>query len=117
MAPFESALVLTFEDRLQAADLTSRQDSRRIRIEGSIMSEHKACYGTMFHDSLHFSTNRPMRGKVFSFEIDTGGLARSDRRVSASLEEWDDCLECHEFDHCHKFSMAKLLLQTAIERE
>lgn len=81
------------------------------------MSEHKACYGTMFHDPLHFSTNRPMRGKVFSFEIDAPGLARSDRRVDASLEEWDDCLACHEFEHCYKFSMAGLLMRTAIEKQ
>jgi len=81
------------------------------------MAEHKECYGTMFHDALHFSTNQPMRGKVFSFEIDSTGLARSDRRVKASIEEWDDCLACDEFDHCYKFSMAGLLLQTAIEKE
>ena len=81
------------------------------------MAQHKPCYGTMFHDALHFSTNKPMRGKVFSFEIDTTGLARSDRRVDANLQEWDDCLECPEFDHCYKFSMAKLALQTAIEKE
>ena len=81
------------------------------------MSEHKPCYGTMFHDPLHFSTNRPMSGKVFSFEIATAGLGRSDRRVSANVEEWDDCLKCHEFDHCYKFSMAELLLQVAIEKQ
>ena len=78
------------------------------------MSEHKACYGTMFHDSLHFKTNQPMGGKVFSFRVDTAGLTRSDRRVCADLEEWDDCRECDEFDHCYKFSTAKLLLQAAI---
>lgn len=81
------------------------------------MAQHKSCYGMMFHDALHFSTNKPMRGKVFSFEIETAGLARSDRRIDASLQEWDDCLECPEFDHCYKFSMAKLALQTAIEKE
>lgn len=71
----------------------------------------------MFHDALHFSKNQPMRGKVFSFKIDNFGLANSDRRVTADLEEWDDCLECQEFDHCYKLSMAKLLLQTAVEQE
>jgi hypothetical protein len=69
----------------------------------------------MFHDTLHFSANQSMQGKVFSFEIDTVGLARADRQVSANLEEWDDCRECAEFDHCYKFSMAKLLLQTAVK--
>ena len=51
-----------------------------------------------------------MKGKVFSFELDAVGLARSDRLVKADLEEWDDCLECPEFDHCYKLCMAKLTL-------
>jgi len=80
------------------------------------MSKHKECYGTMFHDALHYATNRPMRGKVFSFEIESTGLARSDRRVNANIQEWDDCLACHEFDHCYKFSTGGLLLQAAIEK-
>ena len=76
--------------------------------------EHKACYGTMFHETLHFSTNRAMNGKVFSFELDSMGLARSDRVVNADIAEWDDCLDCPEFDHCYKFCMAKLTLEGAI---
>ena len=83
------------------------------------MSErnHKPCYGTMFHETLHFSENTPMRGKVFAFELDRAGLARSNRSIDANLAEWDDCLECEEFEHCYRFCMAKLLLQTAIEHE
>ena len=77
--------------------------------------EHKTCYGTMFHDTLHFNTNRAMKGKVFSFELDSMGLGRSDRQVKASITEWDDCLECPEFDHCYKFCMAKLTLEATVE--
>ena len=76
--------------------------------------EHKACYGTMFHDTLHFMANQSMKGKVFSFELDTMGLARSDRQVKADIAEWDDCLECPEFNHCYKFCMAKLTLEAAV---
>lgn len=36
--------------------------------------QHKHCYGTIIHDSLHFSVNEEMHGKVFSFEIDSTGL-------------------------------------------
>ena len=79
--------------------------------------QHKACYGTMFHETLHFNENRPMRGKVFTFELDRIGLARSRRSIEADIAEWDDCLECEEFQHCYQFCMAKLLLQTAIEHE
>lgn len=79
--------------------------------------EHKPCYGTMFHDTLHFTTNEAMNGKVFSFELDTTGLARSDRNVIAKIEEWDDCLECPEFDHCYKYCMARLTLEAAIAKD
>jgi hypothetical protein len=71
----------------------------------------------MFHETLHFRENEPMRGKVFSFELARLGLSRSNRRVSADMTEWDDCLDCDEFEHCHRFCIAKLLLQTAIEHE
>ena len=77
---------------------------------------HKPCYGTMFHEVLHFQENAPMKGKVFAFELDRKGLARSDRTVKADIAEWDDCLDCEEFDHCYKFCIAKLLLQDAVER-
>ena len=79
--------------------------------------DHKPCYGTMFHEVLHIQENTQMKGKVFAFELDRKGLARSDRTIKADIDEWDDCLECEEFDHCYKFCIAKLLLQDAIERE
>ena len=79
--------------------------------------QHKACCGTMFHETLHFSENTPMRGKVFSFELDRAGLPQSGRSIEADTSEWDDCLECEEFQHCDKLCMANLLLQTAIERQ
>jgi hypothetical protein len=71
----------------------------------------------MFHDVLHFRENAPMKGKVFAFELDRKGLSRSSRGIKADIVEWDDCLECEEFDHCYKFCIAKLLLQDAIEHE
>ena len=79
--------------------------------------KHKACYGTMFHDTLHFQTNKAMKGKVFGFELDAIGLGRSDRLVAADISEWDDCLDCPEFEHCYKFCMAKLALGAAIAGE
>jgi hypothetical protein len=78
------------------------------------MTQHKPCYGTMFHDSLHFSVNDNMQGKVFSFELDSSGLARSQRSIQTDTAEWDDCLEYPEFEHCYKLCMAKLELETAI---
>jgi hypothetical protein len=71
----------------------------------------------MFHDTLHFNANQAMQGKVFSFELDSIGLARSDRQVKANITEWDDCLDCPEFDHCYKLCMAKLALEAAVSAD
>ena len=80
--------------------------------------QHKDCYGTMFPDVLHFTSNRPIRGKVFSYELDlAGGITRSDRITSADIEQWDDCLQGPEFEHCYKLCMAKVALQAAIATE
>jgi hypothetical protein len=78
--------------------------------------EHKTCYGTMFHDTLHFRTNKQMKGKVFGFEFDSMGLGRSDRLVRADITEWDDCLSCPEFEDCYKLCMAKLALESAVAK-
>ena len=51
---------------------------------------------TMFHEVLCFLENEPMKGKVFSIELDRKGLARSNRTMRADIAEWDDCLECEE---------------------
>jgi hypothetical protein len=78
---------------------------------------HKHCYGTMFPDALHFRSNEPNVGKVFSFELDSTvgmGAVRTGRKFSANIEEWDDCLKCPEFEHCYKLCMAKMSLESAI---
>jgi hypothetical protein len=78
---------------------------------------HKHCYGTMFPDALHFRSNEPNVGKVFAFELDSTvgmGAVRLDRKLSANIEEWDDCLKCFEFEHCYKLCMAKMSLESAI---
>jgi hypothetical protein len=81
------------------------------------MSEniHKPCYGAMFPSTLKFANDKPSRGKVFAFELLTaGGTFRSGRRVSHHLSEWDDCLDCPEFEHCYKLCVGRLALETAI---
>ena len=77
-------------------------------------TEHKACYGTMFHDTLHYNIGMEMKGKAFSFELVQLGLARQDRQVEVDIAQWDDCVACDEFDHCYRLCMAKLTLAAAI---
>lgn len=77
--------------------------------------EHQPCYGKLFPDSLHAEFNRPAVGKVFSFVVvSPPGLCRAPRHVEMDREAWDACVECPEFDHCYKLSMAKLALDTAV---
>ena len=83
-------------------------------------TQHKECYGTMFPDALHFRNNEPQRGKVFMYElVGTVGMGatRTDHKSAANIDEWDDCLKCHEFEHCYKLCLAKLTLQAAIANE
>jgi hypothetical protein len=78
-------------------------------------SEHKACYGTMFPDTLHLEDDRRIAGKAFSFVLHrAGGTFRSGRSVAVDMEQWDDCVACPEFDHCHKVCLGKLALADAI---
>lgn len=76
------------------------------------------CFGTTFPDVLHLQSDRPQRGKVFSVVLErAGGLWRSNRQVTADMDQWDKCRECPAFDECYKFSMAKLTLASAIVTE
>lgn len=77
---------------------------------------HEPCYGGMFPDVLHPEQDTPVSGKVFSFELRrAGGLFRSGRSYSAKIDEWDNCVQCPEFEQCYRLSMAKVALQAAIE--
>ena len=76
------------------------------------IESHKPCYANMFRDVLHIE--KSTSGKVLSFARASLDLPREDRRVHMYLEEWDDCRECTEFDHCYKISLAKLLLQSTL---
>jgi hypothetical protein len=78
-------------------------------------NDHKKCYGTMFPSILPAEADRIVSGKVFSFEIvRAGGAWVSHRRVATNMQEWDDCLECPEFEHCYKLCTGRLALETAI---
>jgi len=72
----------------------------------------------MFPETLHFEPDRPMRGKVFRFQLSrAGGTFRSDRKIAADMAAWDECRECAEFDACYKLSMGKLALEAAISEK
>jgi hypothetical protein len=72
----------------------------------------------MLPDALHFQTDRMIAGKVFSFELDSAsGVGRRERKVGANLLEWDDCVQCPEYEHCYRYCMAKMELEAAIAAE
>jgi hypothetical protein len=57
----------------------------------------------------------PVRGKVFSVELQrAGGLCIASRKTAVDREAWDNCRACPEFDACYKLSMAKLALETGV---
>jgi hypothetical protein len=76
---------------------------------------HKDCYGAMFPDTLHVENDRPLRGKVFICQLLTaGGTFRSDRKVTADVAAWDECVACKDYEHCYRLSLGKLMLETAV---
>jgi hypothetical protein len=78
-------------------------------------NRHKQCYGTMFPSVLAPEADRVISGKVFSMEIvRAGGMFVSERKTAANMQQWDDCLECPEFEYCYRLCMAKIALQSAI---
>ena len=79
---------------------------------------HKACYGTMFPETLTIPHDKPAQGKAFSLLVRrAGGLFVANRKVAVDLAQWDDCSGCDEFEHCYPLCVAKLLLEAAVTRE
>ena len=73
------------------------------------------CYGNMFPSVNSPRTDMPLRGRVFSAELDrAGGMAIVTRRTRVDLDAWNECVACEQFDHCYKLSMAKLALETGV---
>lgn len=69
----------------------------------------------MFPDVLHLPSDRPVSGKVFTVLLErAGGLLRSNRTITADRYEWDECVQCPDFDGCYRFCMAKLTLASAV---
>lgn len=76
---------------------------------------HKSCYGNLFPDTLHASSDPTKRGKVFSYTLHSaGGLYRGERETGVDTAGWDHCTQCPEFDNCYKLSLAKLALEGAV---
>ena len=76
---------------------------------------HSECYGNMFPSVNSPRTDVPLRGVVFSAELErAGGMVIATRRTGVDLDTWNECVACEEFDHCYKLSMAKLALETGV---
>jgi hypothetical protein len=47
-----------------------------------------------------------VKGHVFAYEIE--------RTVIADRDNWGQCTQCSDFEHCRQFSTGKLLLEIAV---
>lgn len=74
----------------------------------------KACFGTIYPDLEQFQFGKPMAGKVFQISVNTVGPGQRDRKLDISMEAWQDCRRCEDFDNCYEFSNAKLQLQLVL---
>jgi len=70
----------------------------------------------MFPHPLHVSDQGKSSGKVFTLvAVSPAGMCRARPRLDINRAEWDKCLQCPEFEHCYKLSMARVALQTAAD--
>ncbi len=73
--------------------------------------DHKECYGSIFPKVKSHTPNNHEAGKVFKVDQKkSGGLWSFGEKLDVDIEEWDDCLQCHEFEACYKLSSAKFLI-------
>jgi len=81
-------------------------------------NEHKSCYGAMFPAVSRFSDEKGMSAKVLSLGVRTPvGVVPRRRKVTVNLEEWNDCLECLEFERCYKLCMGSVILEAVIAND
>lgn len=64
---------------------------------------------------MEHPVDQPIKGKVFWYQLRTaGGMYHGERRAGMNINEWDDCVQCPEFDECLKLGMAKSALESAV---
>ncbi|ELP30741.1 hypothetical protein RBSWK_05302 [Rhodopirellula baltica SWK14] len=74
--------------------------------------KHKACFGTMFPDSINVGE---CVGKVFTVRIDhPAGMMRSRPNIETDIKEWDDCRQCSEYESCCQLCMARIALDGTV---
>ena len=72
------------------------------------------CHGDMFPDLAKLSVNRPLKGEVFTVQVNSVGIGVQSRGLVVDEEQWDRCLDCPQYRSCYDLSMAKLALGHAL---
>ena len=81
----------------------------------SASANHKSCYGQMFPDPSNVAPERQMEGKAFRAQIKTFGMAIAEQTIEADREQWDDCRDCPEFEHCWRLCMSRAVIQSNLK--
>jgi len=68
------------------------------------------CFGTMFPELTVVEYNRPLRGFVFTVQIDSTGLVHRPPRLTVDQAAWQECQSCEAYRSCYDFCNAKLSL-------
>lgn len=74
------------------------------------------CYGKMFPDLLKLEINEPNRAAVATVFLESVGIGIQGKKLTIDKAQWVQCVECPDFDHCYKLSLAKALLQHVVSR-
>jgi hypothetical protein len=79
------------------------------------MNREQECYRKMFPRLVEMAHNRPVRGKVFGYEVDYPGLVAHKRDTTVDREAWQRCLKCPDLDGCHRLSTGTILMELALK--
>lgn len=79
------------------------------------MAEHLPCYGRLFPPSAFRESGKDRPEAVFGFVLAQAGSVRRPPEVTVDFDAWDRCVACPEFSSCQQLSVAKMLLEMAVQ--
>lgn len=74
------------------------------------------CFGNLFPDFALLEYNHKAIGYAFDVLIESNGASVQSKTVTFKPEAWAKCVASPHFDECYRLSVARLLLETKLDR-
>ena len=79
-------------------------------------SERPPCFGRLFPDFSQLTYNRTAEGCAFDARVESCGVSVQRKALTFKPQRWGVCASPGVFDECYRLSLAKLLLETKLDR-